>query len=285
MHITAILVTYNPDFSKLIACVSSLLSQVKKIIIVKNSAETLYFKTLPSEKIIQIQLDKNYGIAYAQNRGIEKALSLGAEWILLSDQDTVFPENYAEKFLHKTEKYGSELIYAPSFFNEVKNQNEPISVSMSESLVPSGSVPVKVRHAISSGMIFSKAVFEKCGGMSEKLFIDYVDFEFCWRAASFGIQTYVFPDIVIFHNLGDSYKKVFGKKITLRSNFRYFYMIRNGFYLAKNCKYLSEPEKKDLKKRTKLFAAGIVLISKNKINALRLIKKAFSESKKMEGKK
>ncbi len=282
---TAIIVTYNPDFSKLQKCVSSLLPQVEKIIIIKNSAEKLDFAGLPQEKILQIQLDINYGIAYAQNRGIEKAVSFGTDWILLSDQDTVFPKDYIEKFKLKIEKYGKEKIYAPSFYNEVKNQKEPVSVSLSESVVPSGNEPIKVRHAISSGMIFHKNVFEKVGGMTEELFIDYVDFEFCWRAESSGIGIFVFSDIVIHHNLGDSYKKVLGKKITLRSDFRYFYMLRNGFYLSKNCKYLSEKEKKSLQKRTKIFAAGIVLISKNKISALKLVRKAFSESKKMESEK
>lgn len=279
---TAIIVTYNPDFSKLNACVSSLLPQVEKIIIVKNSVEPLDFADFSQETIIQIQLDKNYGIAYAQNRGIEKAISFGTDWILLSDQDTVFPKNYIEKFSSKTEKLGAEKIYAPCFFNEIKNQKEQISVSMSESLVPSGTKAIKVRHAISSGMIFNKRVFERTGGMSEKLFIDYVDFEFCWRSESFGIETLVFPDIVIQHNLGDSYKKVFGRKITLRSDFRYFYMLRNGFYLSKNCEYLSKEEKNILKMRTKIFAVGIVMISKNKIAAFKLVKKACAESKKME---
>ena len=118
--------------------------------------------------------------------------------------------------------------------------------------------------------------------MSEKLFIDYVDFEFCWHAENLGIKTFVFPDIVIQHNLGDSFRKIFGKKITLRSDFRYFYMLRNGFYLSKNCGYLSEKEKKSLRKRTRIFAAGIVIISKSKISAFKLVRKAFFESKKME---
>ena len=74
---TAILVTYNPDFSKLQKCVFSLLQQVEKIIIVKNSSENLDFDDFSQEKIFQIQLDKNYGIAYAQNRGIEKGIEFG----------------------------------------------------------------------------------------------------------------------------------------------------------------------------------------------------------------
>ena len=281
MNIFAIIVTCNPNLSQLKACVSSLLPQVEKIIIVKNSSEKLDFPEFKNEKIIQIQLEKNFGIAYAQNRGIEKSIELGSEWILLSDQDTVFPENYVVDFEKKIKSFGKSKIYAPTFFNEVKNQKEPVSVSMLKSVVQSGSDAVKVLHAISSGMIFCKEDFQKIGGMKEELFIDYVDFEFCWRARKIGIETLCFPDISIHHLLGDSYKKVFGKKITLRSDFRYFYMLRNGFYLSKNCECLSKHEKSVLRRRTLIFAFGIILISKNKLKALKLVGKAAQEARKM----
>ena len=281
--ISSIIVTYCPNISQLKKCVSSLLHQVDSVVIVKNSPENLDFSEFSgfAEKIVKIQLEKNFGIAYAQNRGIEKAIELGADWILLSDQDTVFPENYVESFKKKIETFGKNKIYAPTFFNEVKNQKEPVSVSLSKSAVPSGAEAISVIHAISSGTIFSREVFEKTGGMQEELFIDYVDFEFSWRARHFGIQTLCFPDIEIRHQLGDSFKKVFGKKITLRSNFRYFYMLRNGFYLSKNCAHLSKSEKNQLKKRTMIFALGIILISSKKSEALKLVKKAVSEAKKM----
>lgn len=281
MNISAIIVTYNPNLSQLSVCVSSLLPQVEKIIIVKNSSEKLDFSEFQNEKIIQIQLEKNFGIAYAQNRGIDKSFELGSKWILLSDQDTVFPKNYVSNFEKKIKIFGKNKIYAPTFFNEVKNQKEPVSVSILKSVIPSGNEAVKVFHAISSGMIFYKEVFQKIGGMKDVLFIDYVDFEFCWRAKKFGIETLCFPDTEINHQLGDSYKKVFGKKITIRSDFRYFYMLRNGFYLSKNCEYLSNCEKSALRKRTLIFAIGIILISKNKLKALKLVKSAVCESKKM----
>ena len=75
MNLSSIIITYNPNVSQLKKCVSSLAPQVKKIIIVKNSLENLDFSEMPDfhEKIVQIQLEKNFGIAYAQNRGIEKS--------------------------------------------------------------------------------------------------------------------------------------------------------------------------------------------------------------------
>lgn len=233
------------------------------------------------KKSFRFSLKKTLELPMRRTAELKKAIELGSKWILLSDQDTVFPENYVCDFAKKIKIFGKNKIYAPTFFNEVKNQKEPVSVSLSKSIVPSGAEVIPVFHAITSGTIFSREVFEKTGGIKEELFIDYVDFEFSWRARHFGIQTLCFPDIEIRHQLGDSFKKVLGKKITLRSNFRYFYMLRNGFYLSKNCEYLSDSEKSALHKRTLIFAIGIILISKNKLNALKLIEKATQEARKM----
>lgn len=283
MKTVCVLVTYNPNIPQLKACIDSLLPQVEKIIIVKNSDEELDTGKFQNKNIEQIQLEKNCGIAYAQNRGIECAIELGAEWILLSDQDTVFPEMYVSRFSAKTEAYGKETIYVPVFSNETKNQLEPVSLTMSESVCPDGTIPIPLMHAISSGTIFHKGIFEKIGGMDEKLFIDYVDFEWCWRARFQGIQILCFSDIIIRHQLGDSYARFFGRKITLRSDFRYYYMLRNGVYLGKNCTFLLRKERKALLKRTLLFAFGIIAIAPKKLKALRLVKKAFCDGRKMGG--
>lgn len=285
MTVFSVIVTYNPNISQLKACVASLLPQVERIIIVKNSDERLDDVDFQNEKIVQAQLDGNYGIAYAQNVGIRRAMELGAEWMLLSDQDTVFPKQYANRFSAKIENHGAETIYVPVFFNETKKQIEPVSVSMSESIRPDGISPVPLIHSISSGTVFHKGVFEKIGGMDEKLFIDYVDFEWCWRARFHRIRTLCFPDIVVSHQLGDSSARFFGRKITVRSDFRYYYMLRNGIYLGRNCEFISKEERKILLRRTLLFALGIIAIAPKKIRAVRLVGRAFSDGRKMGGKK
>lgn len=277
--IFSIIVTYNPNIPQLEKCISSLVSQVEKIIIVKNSGESLDFTGFPFEKIAQLQLDENRGVAYAQNRGIEKAVECGAEWILLCDQDTVFPDLYVHRMMEKTSRWGNAVIYVPAFFNEIKSRMEAVSITFSENVRPAGTQPIPLIHAIASGSVFHNSVFQKTGGMDEWLFIDYVDFEFCWRARSAGIKTMLFPDIVIHHRLGDSCKIVFGRKITLRSDMRYYYMLRNGFYLSKKCHSLSHRERRALWKRTVVFAVGIILVSKNKVNAIRLVKKALVDSR------
>jgi rhamnosyltransferase len=124
----------------------------------------------------------------------------------------------------------------------------------------------------------------KIGEMSEELFIDYVDFEWCWRARACGIATMCFPDIVINHCLGDSSKRIAGKKVTVRSDFRYYHMLRNGFYLARTCRFLNMHEREILLKRTILFTIGIILIAKRKLRALGLVINALIDSRKMSAK-
>ena len=116
MNIIVVIVTYNPNISQLKACVASLLPQVEKIIIVKNSDERLDAADFQNEKIVQVQLDGNYGIAYAQNKGVEKAKELNAELLLFSDQDTIYPNNFSVSIKEKIKEYPSKIIYAPVFY-------------------------------------------------------------------------------------------------------------------------------------------------------------------------
>lgn len=99
--IFGVIVTYKPDMVILEKCIHSLKNQLDKIIIVDNtpgSCEKLEsFKTFPNIEVIYLK--DNYGIAYAQNVGIKKALEEKADYILLSDQDTVYPADFIEKML------------------------------------------------------------------------------------------------------------------------------------------------------------------------------------------
>ncbi|MCM1321959.1 MAG: glycosyltransferase family 2 protein [Bacteroides sp.] len=273
MNLFSVIVTYNPNIPQLKACVDSLLPQVEKIIIVKNSAELLG-DDFRNKKIEQIQLDKNYGIAYAQNRGIERAIKLGAEWILLSDQDTNFPCDYIDSFLpFMIEKEAD--VFCPLFFGVTKKQYSPVMIKKFKA-AKKVSEPVFVQHAISSGTIFHKGIFEKIGGMDEKLFIDYVDSEWCWRAVSKGIKILQIPSIIIRHQLGDNVKKIFVWQVTIRSDARYYYIIRNGFYLSFHCEYLNFAEKTRLFLRSVKFCIGVFLLKHN-FSAMKLCLKAFCD--------
>jgi len=100
IKVEVVIITYYPNIEILNKTLNSLYSQVDKIYIVDNTpdkAESL--NKFQNGKIDIIYLMENKGIAYAQNIGIKKAIEDEADYIILSDQDTVYPENYVSEIL------------------------------------------------------------------------------------------------------------------------------------------------------------------------------------------
>ena len=228
--IFCILVTYKPSIEQLKLTINSLISQVDKIVVVKNSNEELY---LDDNKICQIQLEHNMGIAYAQNRGIEYALNGNATYILFSDQDTIYPEDFTLKSLACFERHNKEYIAAivPLFYNENKQQYAQVSISKNKAIKPIIGHDYELEHAISSGSFVSVSAIKKNGLMNERLFIDWVDTEWFWRARQNGMKIICDTTNIINHTMGDSFKTVLGRRIVVYSDFRNYFFFRNGFYL------------------------------------------------------
>lgn len=239
--IFCILVTYNPDFQQLQATLSSILSQVDKIVVVNNNSTPL---NLSNAKIHVIELCKNFGIAYAQNRGIEYAISNKADYVLFSDQDTIYPNDFINKSVACYQRHKDEKIAAvvPLFFNENKKQFARLNTEKTKSVSTEIGKDYYLAHAISSGTFCHTSVFSTVGLMNERLFIDYVDYEWCWRAVKQKYNIVCDTTNTIHHNMGDSYKTVFGRKIVVYSDFRNYYFFRNGTYLLFHSHLLSLKE-------------------------------------------
>lgn len=274
--VAAIIVLFNPELVLLKDVINSLEKQVD-IIICINNGNNVEFK---HPKILIKNLNANKGIAYAQNIGVNIAKDLGAKYILFSDQDTVYPENYISEMKNSIKMY-DKVILVPSFYNLNRGQIEPISLTMSKSVVPKLNTQYEVFHAISSGTFVSMSSFIDIGYYEEKLFIDWVDFEWCWKARHKGYKIICIPKIQIKHSLGDIVKSVLGKKITLRSQFRYYYMIRNCLYLSKKSPYLNRKEKCNLKIRAIILIFGILFADDKGIKNFNTVKNAIKDAKKM----
>lgn len=259
MRIASIVVLYKPDLELFSKVLQSICGQVKNCIIVNNGNEEFHFDDFSN--ITLLTLGENRGIAYAQNRGIEKAIELDADYVLLSDQDTVYPPDYIDNLFKTSEKYEYDVL-CPVFYDETKKESSPIMLSKFKFIQKADS-PLYVEHAIASGTIIKTSIFQKVGMMNEKLFIDYVDFEWCWRLKHFGGKLLCCPNVTINHHLGDDYKKILGKKVCIRSNFRYFYMIRNGLQLSLFYPLLNFKERVLLFKKTILLCVAVLLLRKN----------------------
>ncbi len=242
--VVAVIVTYNPDYSLLEQNISSLSKQVDRIIIVKNSGEE-FDNRICNSLVEKIQLKTNFGIAYAQNRGIEKAIDFGANFVLFSDQDTIFPDDYIKKCIEIYENNKSSYKIAavvPLFFNENKQELSRVMITKTKAISPETNKIYSLAHAISSGSFIPVSVLKVIGFMNERMFIDYVDNEWCWRATREGFSIICDTGLVISHSMGDNYKKVLGRKFVVYSNFRNYFFIRNSYYLLFHSHLLSFSE-------------------------------------------
>ena len=92
---------------------------------------------------------------------------------------------------------------------------------------------VEVDHLISSGCLVSMDALKEIGYMEEKLFIDYVDTEWCLRAIHKGYSLLGVGSAHMQHDLGDEFVHLFGRTLPVHSPLRHYYLIRNGIWLLR----------------------------------------------------
>jgi len=260
--IVSVYVTYNPNVPLLEKAIDSLLSQVDCTIIVDNSPQSdLFFE---NEKVTVVTLNDNIGIAAAQNVGIGKAIEMGAEYIVLSDQDTIYPAGYVVSMLPVFEQFPKACVSVPKFVDAMKNGKDgfiAIKPVFFQQFFP-GSDKHEIFQAIASGKVLKTSALNVIGLMNEELFIDWVDIEWCWRARAKGYQIIGNANVVIQHQLGDSSKDLGFREVNLRSPIRHYYITRNAFYLALYSRDLDLGHRINLFIKSFRYIVGYPILSK-----------------------
>jgi len=273
-----VIVTYKPNVEILEKCVNSLVNQVDKLIIVDNTPGKCQllenFRKMQNIEIVY--LNDNYGVAYAQNVGIKKALQEGVDFILLSDQDTIYPLDYVEKMLEcfKKDKVAAA---GPLYLDVVTQKVQPF---VKKGLIGFKKIyPLYGKHdvfqLISSGMVINAKYLPYIGLMNESLFIDWVDFEWCWRAIRKGYKIIGNADVVMKHRLGEKKINIGLKVLTERSPLRHYYITRNCVYLSIRCNSLDILHRIILFLKSFKYILGFSIIMKPHLKNLKYTLKGF----------
>ena len=238
--IVGVLVTFEPDLDHLLITISSLTDQVDHLVIVDNGSGRDLAQFVSSAITLE-RLHENVGIAAAQNHGINIARARNAEFVILSDQDTVYPLGAISHLLDVFDRWPHAAAVVP-LFNDV-NKSSSDGFILEDSLFFSSSRVAGGEHslfqAIASGKVIRLSAMEEFGAMNEDLFIDWVDLEWCWRARYHGYQIIGSGDVKVEHSLGDSSRNIGYREVNLRSPLRHYYITRNAFSLAFRSPYLS----------------------------------------------
>lgn len=240
----AVVVTYHPDSGKLFELLSALAPQVTSIVIVDNGSDARVLDSVLGTCLNEVELiflERNLGIAAAQNIGISRAKEMQAEYVLLSDQDSVPDHLMVHELLKAAEKIsveqGQPACFGPRYLDSRQKNPPPFlrirGFKLERCICATEDSIVPVDYLIASGCLIPMSVLERVGGMREDFFIDYVDIEWGLRARRLGYQSYGVCAAKMAHTLGDEPVNFFGKNIPLHSPLRHYYHFRNAVALYK----------------------------------------------------
>ena len=219
-RIAVVIVLYNPCDEEM-ANVRRL-SEAHAGVIVDNSTEPA-FSGEQIGRMRYVALRENVGIAKAQNIGTDYILKhTDATYIVFLDQDSTVEESYPEAIVNCYETIKKDFprlgFLGPTTENKETGKTYK-SVIHKDHALSADFIPR--RELISSGGCTTKEVLEEVGLNDERLFIDYVDFEWCWRAKSKGYICGFTPRVTIKHMVGEKTIYVCGYTINVSSPFRY----------------------------------------------------------------
>ena len=237
--IICILVLYNPVENILQSNIEAVIDQVDYLWISDNTPGGFHgiqkLIAPQSQKIHYALMDGNVGIAKAQNAGIRFAIESNYDFVFFLDQDSISPEGLIDglkKELLKLEEKGLKVGgVGPQPFN--RDTGRPYLANISKGNIVKSNVR-EVDQLISSASLIRTYMFQDVGLMDEKLFIDCVDFELCWRAKfNAEYRFFMVTSLLLSHHLGEGDKCFLGISVKVPTPFRIYYQYRNYFYLVR----------------------------------------------------
>ena len=247
--ISSVTVTFNPDILCLEKQFLSLQGQIDSAVIIDNGSRNYEEIKDLAEKFnfVLISFPENMGLSHAQNIGftlvhpcsrqqdigIENAISRGAEYLLLLDQDSVLGANFISA-MSKMYTQNNVGILGPSFYDPHTNEfywgTNYIGPFIKRTPIEE---ITDVTYVIASGSFFSSEVYEKVGKMEEALFVDYIDVEWALRAKKLGYRVAMTNQASMAHTIGDSRLNLLGRKISVHSPMRRYFLVRNSFFMIR----------------------------------------------------
>lgn len=255
-NIGVVIIVFHPN-PKLLESKLKQLGGDVAIVVVDNTPNKVI--EIEQTNVAYIPLRENTGIANAQNVGIRNLLDRGCSHIVFFDQDSEYSLRYVEAIVSEYMRIASlrddMFILGPTVVD--KDSKEEYKSLSADGMA--GASYIIQRELISSGTCVSASRISQVGMLQSSMFIDYVDFEWCWRAESKGLVSVMTRNVTLPHKVGKGQKRVLGCVFIESAPFRYFYQYRNLIalcrlnYVPKSWKY-----KKLLRKVIEIFVMPVI---------------------------
>ena len=225
------IVTFQPDISRLAENLQAALASTmaSRVMIYDNHSDNLAAirELMASDsRCLLMESNENHGIAHALNVLCQRAFDNGFEWILTLDQDSVIPEGLLAEFTRHIDQDDVSII-CPAIVDRNMGSEYSSQTTGTEF----------IETCITAGNLVRLSAWQQCGGYSEELFIDGVDFDFCLKMRETGWKILRTHDIYLLQEVGHASKipLLFHHQISIynHSPQRLYYYARNYLYIGR----------------------------------------------------
>lgn len=274
MKIAACVILYHPK-QKDLENIVSYLPKVDKLYIYDNTEnKKTKFTFEDYSKIVYFSDFENKGLSLRLNQACNQAISDGFDFLMTMDQDSSFCVENINYYFDTIKNYSNKStvgLFGLEYSPESKIAN-PITITAKE-----------VHVLITSGSVINLNNFNAIGGFDENLFIDGVDFDYCFASLKAGFKCILFENNYFNHSFGVKTKAasikslyLIKKEKQLHSPIRIYYIIRNMRYLEKKYgllfpKYIQERKKRYASQviSNMIYSKNIFILLKYRFKAIR----------------
>jgi rhamnosyltransferase len=286
--IAAVVVLYFPNEALLERLLRAIKDEVAIIFVINNtpkeSDSSISEKWFLSKavNVVYQELGDNYGIAKAQNIGVQLAIDNHCSHVVFFDQDSAPSSDMITNLLLQEQALLSEGFnvgaLGPAYLDEKTGCYSKVIrfgrlFSQSINVRPNDVTPIQADFLIASGSLIRVNVFNQIGLMREDLFIDGVDVEWILRAAHFGYQHFIVPKALMLHSIGESFVRVGTKNIDIHNDIRNYYKLRNLCHLALNPK-MGKRFRTNMISKIPLYVLVYTLVSKQRFSTFKFLLRA-----------
>lgn len=233
LKVAAGIILYNPEVNRLVQNVDAIEKQVLDVFLIDNNSSNVdqvveIFSS--NKKITVIKNNKNEGVAYALNQIINLSLSLGYEWVLMLDQDSIVPNNIIESYSSLVNIYNVAMVTCRIYDENLCQEISGYDIEHDYCFV---------KTCITSASLNKTSVIKALGGYDEHFFIDCVDHEMTKRLVAHNYLIVRDNKVILKHTVGKSRMVKFKGVpfvVSFHSPIRNYYRIRNHILLARKYK-------------------------------------------------
>lgn len=250
MRLTIITINYNGS-GDTIRLLESLGYQSDKdfgIIVVDNKSAPEDMQALKNfveahnNNFISLKLinsTENLGFSGGNNLGISRALSEGAKWVLLLNNDTWVEKTFVTCLKAKLSATDADVAGIPlnesgqtAYCGKISWLKPTLKHIYDASAV--SHFALYTYYVIGGGMAINKQVFEKIGFLDEKYFLYFEDADFSVNAVKAGFKIKILDNTEIHHAVSSSTHKL-GSPLLLKYHYRnaLYFNLKNGPWYIK----------------------------------------------------